>query len=503
MLSEAEIRALEGQIGTAVRDDQRHHENLQNLLRQFQSLLQSYNGLKSDYEEEKANREKWKNQAKGQERNPFVLVLVDGDGYLFKEHLVKAGSEGGVTAAQLMNESIRRLLQERLPDQANQCRVMVRIYSNLLGLSKTLARAGLAGFEARSLSAFTSNFTRSQDLFDFIDAGDKKEGADFKIREEMFRLFADNSQCKHIFFAGCHDTGYLSLLTPYIGKRNRITLLKAASFHPEFKTLDLPIREMPDVFMSAPLGESQPTAPTPTPAATFASPARAPVCKHFQKGICKYGNSCIKDHTMPGQQLSRTQLDTPSQTLSTVRHYAKYLPSMDSKAEKLIPVNKDGDRIDTYCPMPAKGAWETYNRRFKQRKLCNKFHLGGECSDLSCEFDHSTSDVDPGCLSVMRYMMRQRPCPKGSKCRSLKCYHGHMCQKDGCKCTKWSKFGRDIHTIDIKVAHWLVPVEHDDQSETTPSEAISGVKLMEFEKHSDSSSEGVEIGLSTWNNHLL
>jgi hypothetical protein len=59
---------------------------------------------------------------------------------------------------------------------------MVRIYCNLLALSKTLARAGLAGFEARSLSTFASNFTRSQDLHDFVDAGDKKEGADFKIR---------------------------------------------------------------------------------------------------------------------------------------------------------------------------------------------------------------------------------------------------------------------------------------------------------------------------------
>lgn len=86
-----------------------------------------------------------------------------------------------------MSESIRSLLQEQLPDQANQCRVMVRIYSNLLALSKTLARAGLAGHEARSLSTFTSNFTRSQDLFDFIDAGDKKEGADFKIRGMVSR----------------------------------------------------------------------------------------------------------------------------------------------------------------------------------------------------------------------------------------------------------------------------------------------------------------------------
>jgi hypothetical protein len=99
----------------------------------------------------------------------------------------------------------------------------------------------------------------------------------------MFRLFADNTQCKHIFFAGCHDTGYLSMLTPYIGKRDRITLLKGASFHPEFKTLDLPIRDMPNVFMSAPLGERQPPAPAPTPAGGCAPAARPPVCKHFQK----------------------------------------------------------------------------------------------------------------------------------------------------------------------------------------------------------------------------
>jgi hypothetical protein len=47
--------------------------------------------------------------------------------------------------------------------------------------------------------------------------------------------------------------------------------------------------------------------------------------------------------------------------------------------------------------------------------------------------------------------------------------------------------------MDIIVAQCLAPVEHDDESETTPSEANSGVKLMEFEKLPDSSGEGVEI----------
>jgi hypothetical protein len=99
----------------------------------------------------------------------------------FKDQLLRAGSEGGVSAAQLMSNSIRELLP-RLGSGADQCRIMVRIYANLAGLSKTLARAGITGHEARSFAPFTASFTRSQDLFDFIDAGDKKEGADFKIR---------------------------------------------------------------------------------------------------------------------------------------------------------------------------------------------------------------------------------------------------------------------------------------------------------------------------------
>lgn len=117
-----------------------------------------------------------------QDRNPFVLVLVDGDGYLFREELIKAGADGGITAAALLNDSIKDILHDQIGTQADQCRIMVRIYSNLLGLSKTLARSGLVGHEARSLSPFAASFTRSRDLFDYIDAGDKKEGADFKIR---------------------------------------------------------------------------------------------------------------------------------------------------------------------------------------------------------------------------------------------------------------------------------------------------------------------------------
>jgi hypothetical protein len=98
----------------------------------------------------------------------------------FRDHLVKARAAGGVSAAQLLNTELKKCLS-RLGSDVDQCRLMVRIYSNLGGISNTLARAGLAGNEARSLAPFTASFTRSQELFDFVDVGDKKHGADFKI----------------------------------------------------------------------------------------------------------------------------------------------------------------------------------------------------------------------------------------------------------------------------------------------------------------------------------
>ncbi|KAE8355673.1 hypothetical protein BDV28DRAFT_162611 [Aspergillus coremiiformis] len=442
MLGDAEIQALDNNLGTVLRDNQRHHENLQNLLEQFHLLLDNYSRLKSDYEEEKDAREKYKKLARGQ----------------FKDHLIKAGADGGITAARLLSDSIKGLLNDQLGSQADQCRIMVRIYSNILGLSKNLARAGLLGNEARSFSPFAASFTRSQDLFDYIDAGDKKEGADYKIRE-MFRLFADNNQCKHIFFAGCHDAGYLSLLTPYRGKTDRITLIKSASFHPEYEKLDLLVRELPAVFTS--------TSPSPM-GGNIAATATRPVCKHFQKGICRFGKDCTKLHVMPNQQLSKLLDDTPNQPPSFAikvrdqEYYARFLPRANPKSQEFIAINKDGERIDTYCPMPPPEEWEMYYRRAKRHKLCNKYQLGGECGNFNCEFDHSP--IESACLNVMMYIMRQHLCSKGVGCRSIKCYLGHMCQKDGCKGTKPCKFSRQAHILSLQVTQWGMPIDHEEES---------------------------------------
>lgn len=133
------------------------------------------------------------------------------------------------------------------------------------------------------------------------------------------------------------------------------------------------------------------------------------------------------------------------------------LPSIVTlQMKELIPVNKDGERIDTYCPSPPQEAWDLYQRRLKQHKLCNKYHLGGSCPDPTCQFDHSP--VERPALDVMKYILRQHPCSQGSRCRSLKCYTGHHCQKEGCK-GKSCRFNRHAHTLDITVAEWVSPIE--------------------------------------------
>jgi hypothetical protein len=70
------------------------------------------------------------------------------------------------------------------------------------------------------------------------------------LQSDTFELFIDNNQCKHVFFAGCHDTAYLPLLSPYKNKLDRITLIKSSGFSNGFKTLSLRIEELPSVFRS-------------------------------------------------------------------------------------------------------------------------------------------------------------------------------------------------------------------------------------------------------------
>jgi hypothetical protein len=84
----------------------------------------------------------------------------------------------------MLHEAVEKYLRDALPE-ARDHRIIVRIYADLTGLSKLLAKSKLVGLEKRSLAAFTAGFTRAIGFFDFVDALDE-EGSKFKIRGMLF-----------------------------------------------------------------------------------------------------------------------------------------------------------------------------------------------------------------------------------------------------------------------------------------------------------------------------
>lgn len=505
MLTEGEMEQYATQVATFHDTNTQHQDILKSILEKYAALMEDYKRLKSDYEEERDSRERYKQMARGQERNPFVLVLVDGDGYVFDDDLVSSGAEGGQRAAQLLDDAVKRSMRDRGLDH---CRVMVRVYANLVGLSKALARSNIVGKEKRSLAPFTANFTRSNDLFDFVDAGELKENADFKIRA-MFRQFVENAQCRHIYFAGCHDVGYINELTPYASNRDRITLIKTYAFHPEFTRLGMRVEDFPNIFRTTPLsGEPiahklapSPAKVTPVPRAPSAigTASNNQVCYFFQKGSCKYGKNCHNLHikqTVNGQigpnagnlndiknwrddasnsrpslpfrmsNLAKGDNDVMSGNFAannntndaqTAADFSTVLPQEADIAEGQIPLNKDGYRLDPYAPSPSPSDHEAFKTRTARQKLCNGYQITDHCAQGdACPYDHGP--VPPRMLDTLRYVAYSNPCPRKGACRRVACYYGHVCQKADCKYRGgkgFCKFGPYVHAQDLNFAGFV------------------------------------------------
>lgn len=491
MLTDKEIDEASLQLA-----EYRQKDTLPNILSHYEALIEKYRRLKSDYEEERDARERYKKQAKGQERNPFVLVLVDGDGYVLHDHFVSKGADGGSEAAALLNSRVRSSLAEK---GLENCEIMVRVYANVAGLSKALSKAGLAGAEKRSLAPFIANFNRSFPLTDFVDAGEYKENADFKLRG-LLRLYAENAQCKHLFFAACHDAGYLSELNPYRNQSERFTLIQTPGlyFHDEFRKLGLGIEELHGVFRpsgsamdtvypkpfqashNGSIKAAPPTAP-PTPAAKSQQPGKAEgaLCPFYKAGKCRYGAYCRNQHPDPTAPVpsasGRMSRDWRSETgvsehsgfgspTPTKQREASFMASIDSKQlpkkedipDGYLAVNKSGHRLDAYIvPTTIDTEMRLKNRSATQR-LCNSMQLLGSCHNPKCEYDHHYLDED--LKPALEGLARSVPCPKRGTCRNARCTHGHICQKADCKYRggkTYCKLGLTLHVDDLVTAQYV------------------------------------------------
>lgn len=508
MLPDATIDAAANKLA-----EFRRNNALTELLDQYAVLIEDYKRLKSDYEEEREGRERYKQLARGQERNPFALVVVDGDGYIFDERFIQAGEQGGSRAAKQLNDTIKDSLRRK---GLESCEVMVRVYANLTGLSKALFKNGLVGAEKRSLSSFTAGFNRSYGLADFIDAGELKENADFKLKA-ILRLYADNAQCKHIYFAACHDVGYVSDLTPFRGNSERFTLVRTPSllFHKEFNKLGMNVEELPGVFRHTPLQQPYTAAPAKVPSGPALSNGKAyattkenndgrTVCSFYMQGNCRYGNSCKFAHD--SKTSSQTSTPSPSNGMKSERFSGDWrrstslsnggklnidsLPKKEDIPEGTVPVNALEDRLDPFLPPLDSEAAKRLKLLSQERKFCNSAQLYNSCENENCEYEHTPIDED--LKPALEHLARSNICSRRGACRRANCVNGHVCQKADCRHRTngtgkgYCRFPAKVCTADYTVDSYVPAVDPPSSpsmvspslaSEETPNAENGGTNL--------------------------
>ncbi|CAK1359715.1 unnamed protein product [Cercospora beticola] len=498
MLSARELADATAQLEEYRLQNDKYAKAQTDILDKYRALLTDYQRLQSDHEEARMARDNYKQQVRGQDRDPFVLLLVDGDGYVFNDTLVTNGIEGGANAANMLNEAIKLRLRNL---GLEHCRVMVRIYANLVGLSKALAFAKLCGAEKRSIAPFVASFNRSGDLFDFVDAGELKENADFKIRA-VFRQFVESTQCKHVFFAACHDVGYVSELQPYMGNRHRITLIRHYATHREFSRLNLSEDDLSGIFRSSPLPgdrtsngvSSKVAAPQPIERPPVSPHQATPVektktlaCAFYQKGNCRYGSGCKfrheKDTTIPinvsapangpahakfqMSNLAKSDNDFMTGNLGPVDIHdhasagtalpdvAALLPREEDLLPDKIALNHDQHRLDPYTPPSTREERAEFEARVAQKKLCNNFQFNGYClRGDECPYDHSA--ITPKMLECLKW----RPdCSRRGG-------------KSFCK-IPWMSHAADLHVAEIVQGYGLTTGQNNV---TTPDEDSAAPK---------------------------
>lgn len=116
-----------------------------------------------------------------QNKDPYVAVLVDGDGAIFGDSFLEDPTTGATEAAQKLKQDVRKHLRLSWPDISEDVPIFARVFASLHALATALMSSGVTGADDMFFD-FTERFTNSCAEFDFINVGRGKENADSKMR---------------------------------------------------------------------------------------------------------------------------------------------------------------------------------------------------------------------------------------------------------------------------------------------------------------------------------
>lgn len=266
--------------------------------------------------------------------------------------------------------------------------------------------------------------------------------------------------CRHVFFAGCHDEGYVTFLSPY--KHNhqiapKITLVETYGTRPKYHELGFGMTKFPEIFRAEdfppPPSPYQPISSPISPdqssrAGGVASPFpaienRAPTpVTSIATGAASWANSARN-----GLPASRTIDITPAKRAA------------DGAAKKYYLVNAQNERVDEALPKATPQMFEQFNARLQNenqgRKFCNQCNFFGPetCNQLA-DYRHGRVPLPPGEALVLKHMVRNNQCSESSWCVNVECPYAHHCRY-GSMCTKGSMC-RFAATHYVNPVCWLI-----------------------------------------------
>ncbi|KAJ9133588.1 CCCH zinc finger dna binding protein [Pleurostoma richardsiae] len=343
--------------------------------------------------------------------NPYIVILLDGDGLFFKESFVDKGVDGGKQAAY----ALRTAALQGFVDYADEVTVIAKLVANLGGLAKAMRRDGCLVNEA-DLKNFTLGFSQSMASFDFVDIGQGKERTDTKIKEAL-RWNLQNLNCKQILLGISHDSGYASFLDEILRDertRRRVFILEGFPTVRELKATGLEILNYTDtLFRSEKLIDKTQRNQTP-PTSVFAPLA---AISHMSPlpGSAPPSYSAVIGNASPSPQIS---LPIPPVSVSTTAQVqARPKPS---------PVWNPGSRGLDPPLVVNQAVLDTIKKR-KENKLCNNHYLRGPCTKGdSCCFDHKYKPSAEEKVAIA-FLARLNPCTSGQDCEVKDCIYGHHC----------------------------------------------------------------------------
>ncbi|GLA00075.1 hypothetical protein AnigIFM60653_007142 [Aspergillus niger] len=360
------------------------------------------------------------------DREPFIVVLLDGTGIIFRDEFLQNGEEGGKIAAKKLAVALKDYVASNFPG-LDAPKIIARMYVNLKGLSEMCVR-GVISTDPSSVEGFARGFNNGHPLFDLVDTG------------------LDNAHDKIV---GCADTSaYAQILVDImedIDLVGRVTLIEGVTFEKELAKIKAAYRvsQFPEILRNTKI--TPVWAPWKAAVASKPPPALTPSPK---PGAVPLSRTSTSTSTNASTSLSSTSARPSSPGEFQVVQSKSATPARP----KIVERNKYGQRVDR---VDFKSIPREELNRLKKLKLCNLHYLLGECTVDNCQHDHSRK-LTKNELSILSAIARMTPCRYGLECDDPECTYGHRCPhaepgKRDCYWGSNCRFDPAAHGIDTNI----------------------------------------------------